>query len=61
MKGINEDLKPKSADERYQRYLASVGAFEKCCKNCEFLVGVEETGLAIFSKRIFCKAESCVK
>ena len=60
MKALDEFFK-KAAEEKCAVYLASLEGFKKYCDGCEFLAKAEETGSCIFPKRVYCKAEKCVK
>lgn len=52
-----EEVTPRNCNV----YLTASEAFNKYCKECKFLVKVEDTGSAPFNKRIFCSAEECMK
>ena len=62
MKALDEFFKKASEPaEKCAVYLASLEGFRKYCDGCEFLARVEETNSSLFPKRVFCKAEKCVK
>jgi len=51
----------KTGERRLNVYLASLDSFAKYCQNCSFLVKFEETGSCMFPRRVYCRAEKCVK
>ena len=42
-------------------YLATSEAFSKYCEGCGFLLKAEELKGGLWQKRVFCKADKCVK
>lgn len=58
---VKTEAKVETKIEAKAVYLASAEGFNNYCSGCAYLVKVEEVKTGLFSKRVFCKAEKCVK
>jgi len=61
MRTLDEFLRKQAETETRAVYLASAEGFSKYCEGCDYLAKVEEVKSGLFTKRVFCKAERCVK
>jgi len=58
---LDEFIRKQVEVEARAVYLASAEGFSKYCEGCAYLAKVEELKGGLFTKRVFCKAEKCVK
>ncbi len=61
LKSERQGSKGETVPEGVMVCLATAEAFSKYCGGCGFLLKTEELESVLWRKRVFCKAEKCVK